>query len=185
MFKFQYPNFVSFFRNRCWCSEPIKSHTYRSWPNADFCRCDWFKIENSSNVTWLIFKMRTRSGSLKKHVVDSETPRTFVAPKKHKKDTPISAPRNRGRPRGSTKKRWVQTVNLTPFRDVATQTEPFFVAVTTTHDDVTNTQQHDQWNQPAVRVTVKDAMIMLVGAGFFSCAFCFACSWVITILALS
>ena len=63
----------------------------------------------------------------------------------------------------------MQTVNLTPFRDVATQTEPFFVAVTTTHDDVTNTQQHDQWNQPAVRVTVKDAMIMLVGAGFFSC----------------
>ena len=32
-------------------------------------------------------------------------------------------------------------------------------------DDATNTQ-HDQWNQPAVRVTAKDAMIMLVGAGF-------------------
>ena len=52
------------------------------------------------------------------------------------------------------------------FRDVATQTEPFFVVITTTHDAATNTQ-HDQWNQPAGRVTAKDAMIMLTGAGFY------------------
>ena len=26
--------------------------------------------------------------------------------------------------------------------------------------------QHDQWNQPAGRVTAKDVMIMLAGAGF-------------------